>query len=60
MRTLLVFLLLGVLLWLLRRLGRTLRSYGPEQDPKTAAPREEQKIIDADFEDVSRDDSEED
>ncbi len=60
MRTLLVFLLLGVLVWLLQRLGRTLRSYGPEQDPKSAAPPEEQKIIDAEFEDVSREDSEED
>lgn len=60
MRTLLVFLLLAVLVWLLQRLGRTLRSYGPKQDAQTPTPPEEQKIIDAEFEDVSQEDSEED
>ncbi len=57
---LLVLLLLGVLVWLLQRLGRTLRSYVPGQDPKAGAPPDEQKIIDAEFEDVSREDSDED
>ena len=59
-RTLLVFLLLAVLVWLVQRLGRTLRSYVPGQDPKAGAAQDEQKIIDAEFEDVSREDSDED
>ena len=57
-RTLLVLLLLFVLVWLVQRLSRNLRSYVPGQDPEGDAPQEEQKIIDAEFEDVSREDSE--
>ena len=56
-RSLLVLLLVGALAWLVMRLIRTLGQIMPGESPQRPVPRSKSKIIDAEFEDVAKDDS---
>ena len=56
-RSLLVLLLAAAIGWLVLRLSRTLGQILPGKSPKRAAPEEKQKIIDAEFEDVTKEDT---
>ena len=55
-RSLLILILGGALAWLILHLIRTVRQIMPGEPDRTTAPIENQKIIDAEFEDVERDD----
>lgn len=55
-RSLLIIILGGALAWLILHLIRTLRQIMPGEPPKPATPIPNEKIIDAEFEDVERDD----
>ena len=55
-RSLLIIILGGVLAWLILRLIRTVRQIIPGEPTKPVDPFQNEKIIDAEFEDVERDD----
>ena len=57
LRSLLVILLGGVLAWLILRLSRTLKEVVPGEDRRRPSPLGGKKIIDAEFEDVTKEDS---
>lgn len=56
MRSLLIILLGGILVWLIFRLGRTVREVMPGESRKQTSPLGDKKIIDAEFEDVTGED----
>ncbi|MCH7858299.1 MAG: hypothetical protein IID14_01205 [Candidatus Marinimicrobia bacterium] len=55
-RSLLIIILGGVLAWLILHLIRTVRQVMPGEPAKPADPFQNEKIIDAEFEDVEQDD----
>ncbi len=56
MRSLLIILLGGLLVWLILRLSRTLKNFMPGEPRKKPSPLGNNKIIDAEFEDVTEED----
>ena len=56
MRSLLIILLGGLLVWLILRLSRTLKEFMPGELRKKSSPLGNKKIIDAEFEDVTEED----
>ena len=55
-RSLLIIILGGALAWLILHIIRTVRQIMPGEPGRPAAPIQNEKIIDAEFEDVERDD----
>ncbi len=56
MRSLLIILLGGLLVWLILRLSRTLKEFMPGEPRKKPSPLGNKKIIDAEFEDITEED----
>lgn len=56
-RSLLIIILGGVLAWLILRLRRTLKEVVPGESRKRPSPLGDKKIIDAEFEDVTKEDA---
>ncbi|MFB0515624.1 MAG: hypothetical protein ACETWG_03360 [Candidatus Neomarinimicrobiota bacterium] len=59
-RSLLIILLGGLVIWLIFRLTRTLKEVLPGESRKRPSALEDRKIIDAEFEDVTKEESEKD
>ena len=56
MRSLLIIILGGLLVWLILRLSRTLKEFMPGEHRKKPSPLGNKKIIDAEFEDITEED----
>ncbi|UCH63837.1 MAG: hypothetical protein JSU77_05175 [Fidelibacterota bacterium] len=56
MRSILIILLAGLLVWLILRLSRTMKDFMPGEPRKKPSPLGNKKIIDAEFEDVAEED----
>ncbi len=56
MRSLLIILLGGLLVWLILRLSSTLKEFMPGEPRKKPSPLGSKKIIDAEFEDITEED----